>query len=99
MQLAEIIIREIERDRSFKVFQLFAESVGQPRQPAAMHTQRMVLLFDMGGGNAVHVGHTRDNGLFDFNDLCWTVSAGRIFVERAALKFIHRQPRSLNACG
>jgi hypothetical protein len=28
VSLAEIVIREIERDRSLKVFQLFAERIG-----------------------------------------------------------------------
>ena len=39
MRFAEIIIGEIERDRSLKVFNLLAESVGQPGQSAAVHPQ------------------------------------------------------------
>ena len=81
MQLAKIIICEVERDRSFKVFQLFAECVGQPGQPTAVHSQGVVLLFDMRRGNPVHIRHPGNDRLFDFYDLCRTVSAGRIFVK------------------
>jgi hypothetical protein len=48
MQLAEVVIREVEGDCSFKIFQLFTESVCQPGQPTAMHPQGVILLFDMG---------------------------------------------------
>ena len=47
MRFHEIVIREIQRDRSFKVFKLLAESVCQARQTAAVHTQRVILLFNV----------------------------------------------------
>ena len=34
---AKVVISEIERDRSFKVFKLFAESVCKTREAAAVH--------------------------------------------------------------
>lgn len=40
MNLAKVTICEIQRDRSFKIFQHFAESVRQLGQPAAVHPQR-----------------------------------------------------------
>jgi hypothetical protein len=43
MKLAKVIIREIERDRSFKVFQFFVESVGQPGQLAAVQAITLLL--------------------------------------------------------
>jgi hypothetical protein len=47
MQLAEVVIREIERDRSFKIFQFLAKGIRQARQSAAVHSQRVVLFLDM----------------------------------------------------
>ena len=44
VRLAEVVIREIECDRSFKVFELFAEGVREPRQSTAVHPQCVVLL-------------------------------------------------------
>ena len=44
MNLAEIIVSEIERDRSSKVFKLFAERVGQAGKPSAVHPQRVIPL-------------------------------------------------------
>jgi hypothetical protein len=45
----EVVICEIKRNRSFKVFNLFAESVrDEPSQTAAMHPQRVILLFNVG---------------------------------------------------
>ena len=52
MSLAEVVISEIERDRSFKILKLFAESIGETGQPAAMHTKRVVLLFHMASGDS-----------------------------------------------
>jgi len=37
MTLAEIVIREIERDRSLKVFQFLAKGVREPGQSASLH--------------------------------------------------------------
>ena len=45
MPFAEVVIREIQRDRSFKVFNLFAESVREARQSAAVHPQCVILFF------------------------------------------------------
>ena len=47
----KVVIREIESNRSFKVFKLFAESIGQTSQAAAMHPQRVILLFNVGRVN------------------------------------------------
>ena len=51
MRFHEIVICEIQRNRSFKVFQLFAESICQTRQAAAVHSQRVILLFNVRRGN------------------------------------------------
>jgi len=47
MQLAEVVIREIERDRSLKVFQLFTECACEARKASAVHPQCVILFFDM----------------------------------------------------
>ena len=46
VRFAEIIVSKIQRDRSFKVLKLFAESIGQPRETAAVHPQRVILFLD-----------------------------------------------------
>src|SRR5208282_4248085 len=56
---AEVVIREIEGNRSLKVFKLLAESVRQAREPAAMHPQRVILFFNVAGGDAANVRHAR----------------------------------------
>jgi len=45
----EVEIREMQRDRSFKILQLFAESVCQAGEAAAVHPHREVLAFDLAG--------------------------------------------------
>ena len=42
MRLAEIVIREVERDRSLKISKLLAESIGQPCESAAVHPGRRI---------------------------------------------------------
>ena len=64
----EVIIREIQRNRSLKVFKLFAESVRQASQSAAVHPQRVILLFNMRRGNPRHVRHAAHNRLFSFHN-------------------------------
>ena len=81
MRLAKVVIREIQRRRSFKIVQLFAESVGQPGQPPAVHPQRVVLFLHMAGANPADVRHSGDDRLFRFHHLRWAVPAGRVFIE------------------
>ena len=51
VHLAKVVICEIQRNRSLKVFQLFAESIRQAGKPSAMHSQGVVLLFNVRRGN------------------------------------------------
>jgi hypothetical protein len=69
VRFAEVVIREIERDRSTKVVQLLAECVGEPGQPTAVHPQYVVLLLDMGRANEASIGSTHNDLLFDFNHI------------------------------
>lgn len=61
MRLDEIIVAEIQRDRSLKIFKLFAECVREASQTAAMHPQRVILLFNVRRANPIHVRHTGHN--------------------------------------
>jgi len=53
---AEVVISEIERNRSLKVFLPFAEGVREAREASAVHSQRVVLFFNVGSGNAANIG-------------------------------------------
>ena len=60
VRFAEVVIREIERDRSTKVFQLLAECVGKPGKPAAVHPQCVVLLLNVRRGNTANIRLARN---------------------------------------
>src|SRR5205807_335592 len=81
MRLAEVVIREVERDRSFKVFKLLAESVGQPCESAAVHPERVILLLDVAGCDSAHVWHSVDDCALCFHDFCRAIPTGGVFVE------------------
>jgi hypothetical protein len=72
---AEAIISEVERNRSLKIFQLLAESIGQSGEPAAVHAQGMILLLDVRRGNAGDVGHSNNDRLFSLHDFGRAVPA------------------------
>jgi hypothetical protein len=46
-----------------------------------MHPQRMVLLFNMTGGYAAHIRHTRYDRAFGFNNFGRAIPTGCVFVE------------------
>ena len=46
----------MQRDRRFEIFQFLAESIGEPTQSAAVHTQCMILFFNVACGNQVNLG-------------------------------------------
>jgi len=45
VRLAEVVIREVEGNRSLKVFDLFAKGIREPGQAAAVHPQRAEMLY------------------------------------------------------
>jgi hypothetical protein len=51
----EIVVREVQGICGLEIFQLLAESVGQPRQPAHLHPARQILPLDIRDRNHVHV--------------------------------------------
>jgi hypothetical protein len=46
----------VECNRSFEVFQLFAESVRESAQPAAMHPQSVILFLNVARGDQINDG-------------------------------------------
>jgi len=81
MRFAEVVIREIQRNRSLKVFKLFAESVCQTGEASAVHAQRVVLLFDMGRANAFRIRCAHNDVLCRFYNFRQAVAAGGIFIQ------------------
>ena len=81
MNLAEVVICEIQGDRSLKVFKLFTESVREAREPTAVHSQRVILLFNVRRANAAHVRHSANDCLLSFYHFRRTVSASGILGE------------------
>ena len=69
VRLAEVIVSEVQGDRTLKVLELFAERVGQTSQATAVHPQRVVLLLDVARRYPAHVGRPVDNRLLDGDDL------------------------------
>jgi hypothetical protein len=49
MNPAEIVVRDIERDRCNVVVQLLGEAIRQPREATAAHAERKVLPFNVAG--------------------------------------------------
>jgi hypothetical protein len=45
MNTAEIVIREVQRDSGFQIFQLFRESIGQSGKPSHLHSHGQILPF------------------------------------------------------
>ena len=82
VSLNEIVISEIQRDRSFKIFNLFAESVRKAGKAAAMYPQCVILLFNVARGNPVNVRRTAHNRLFHGNNFGGAVPNGGGFAER-----------------
>lgn len=81
MSFHEIVIREIERDRSFKILKFFAECIREAGQAAAVHTESVILLFNVRRGNAAHVGHSRHDGLLNFDHFRRAVTDLRVCVD------------------
>jgi hypothetical protein len=64
MYFHEVVIAEVYGNCSLEILNLFAEGVCEPRQPAAVHTQCVVLFFNVRRGNEIHVRHAANNGFF-----------------------------------
>jgi len=49
MHAAKVVMHEVQCNRAFKVFNLFAESIGKPRESAHSHAHGQVLALDVAG--------------------------------------------------
>jgi hypothetical protein len=67
MNLAEVVISEVHRHCSFKIYQLFAEGVGQASKPAAVHSDGVILLLDVRGCDPANLWRSSDDALLNFN--------------------------------
>jgi hypothetical protein len=81
MRFDEVVISEMERNCSLKIFQFFAESICQSAEPAAMHSQRVILLFNMGSRNQIHIRRALHNRFFSTHNFCGTIPNCRFFTE------------------
>ena len=67
MPLYQIVVSEVQRNRSLEVFELFAESQRQTGQTAHVQPRRCVQPFNVACRNKVHVRRTRDGPLIHGN--------------------------------
>ena len=81
VSFAEIVISEIQRNRSLKVFKFFTESVRKTGQTAAVHTQRVILPFNMAFVMRLASGNTLNDGALRAHDFGRRIPIGRVFVE------------------
>ena len=54
MGLHKVVIAVVKRNRSFEVFQLFAESIRKTAQSAAVHPKGMILFLDVARGDQIN---------------------------------------------
>lgn len=47
VNLAKVVVGEMEHDCSLKVFQFLAEGVGEPRESAAVHSDCVILFLNV----------------------------------------------------
>src|SRR5437764_9768904 len=83
MNSAEIVVGEVQRDSSFQVRQLFAESICEPCQPAKLHPHREVLALNVRRADMVGIGIAAANFGYNLHDWAWGVP--RISVRLAPL--------------
>lgn len=72
----EIVISVVQSDRRFEVFQLLRKSVGQPRETSAVHSQCVILFFDMACRNQIDNGISCHRNPFHVHHFGRGISAG-----------------------
>ena len=60
MNPSEVVVHEVQGYGMLKVFNFFAKSVGQAREPAHPHTHCGIIALYMGSGNLQNIGVTID---------------------------------------
>src|SRR5258708_20684598 len=99
MNATEIVIREVQRNSSFQVRELLAESVGQPRESAHLHSHGQVLSLYKAGRNLIRVGVTLSDFGYRLRDAWWGVpriGALSVVPENLhKLREVHFRPKAL----
>lgn len=81
----EVVPREVEGQRGFQMVQLLTERIGQPREPAAGHSDREVLALDIAPGDEGRIGLTMYDGWDRLRDLRRVVSQFRDYFFQARI--------------
>src|SRR5579871_5978999 len=71
---AQIVIREVERQRSSEIVPGARESVRQTREPLTPLAQRSILVLNVRGTGAVQIGIAADRVLSDGDKFRWPVT-------------------------
>jgi hypothetical protein len=71
----EVVICVVQSHSGLEVFQLFAESVGQSGQAAAVHSQCVILFFNVACGDQFNVWLPLNNCPFYFHEFGRRISA------------------------
>ena len=81
MRLAKVVVSQIQRNSSFKGSQLFVECVCQARESSAVHSQRVILFFNVGCCDAFRVWHSVHDDLFNLHNFTRAIPSRRFFVQ------------------
>ena len=90
MDLAEVVVSEVQRNGMRVHFDLLAEPVGQSREAAHVHTHREVLTFDVARRNVATVGIARDGCARGADEPSGRIARARIVADRFVSFLEHR---------
>jgi len=79
VNFAEIVVRHLEGDCSFKILKLFAERILKPAHASAVHPQRVVLFFNVAGADLLPVWIALHHDLLRRDNLSRAVPSGGLF--------------------
>ena len=74
MHTAEIVVRKTQRDGSFQVRELLAESVRQARESVHLHSRGQILPFDKASRNLIGVRVALSDFGYCLHDAWWGVA-------------------------
>ena len=75
MAFYKIVVREVQRNRCFKILTLFAESVGKAGQSAHVQARRAIQSLYVARGSPRHIWKAGDSLLVRYDDLRGAKSA------------------------
>ena len=74
----EIVVREVQCNRSLEVGELLGKSIGQPCETPHLHPHGQVLAFDVGSANPLRLAH--DLSGERAHEITWAVAFALAFV-------------------